>query len=373
MDKLAIIGSGYMAKIIAERAKKLGIESHCFSNDKHSVAGTFADYFHYVNILDVDKLLNICRILEVNGVVATTELTIWPTAYVAKNMGLLGNTVEIAKNITDKFWVRNKVKNVKDLYQPTFLMCKEVTIPKIKSYPVIIKPISAGGKRGVTVVNSKEEIESALTEAIKISKVQGAMVEEYLAGGLEYSVESLSYCGKQYILQITQKDTSGPPHCVELGHHQPAELSAKMREKIVKVISETLTAVGITNGACHTEIKIRNEKIFLIEINARPGGDHIAYPLTELSTGYPYITGIIMAALGKLNEYELESLECNYCGIYFVTTQTAFLQNIFEHCEEKTWFYKKNCVSDKLLPLTHNDGFNTNYFIYFSKEGKPKI
>ena len=57
MDKIAIIGTGYMARIIASRAKELGVESHCFSNDSHSVAAEVADYFHYVNILDVDELL----------------------------------------------------------------------------------------------------------------------------------------------------------------------------------------------------------------------------------------------------------------------------------------------------------------------------
>ena len=87
MDKIAIIGTGYMARIIATRAKELGVESHCFSNDTHSVAAEVADHFHCVNILDVDALLAICREIGVNGVIATTELTIWPAAYVAEKMG----------------------------------------------------------------------------------------------------------------------------------------------------------------------------------------------------------------------------------------------------------------------------------------------
>lgn len=373
MDKLAIIGTGYMARIIAERAKELGIESHCFSNDTQSVAAEVADCFHCVNILDVDSLLSACRQLNIDGVVATTELTIWPAAYVAKHLGLPGNSIEVAKQITDKYAIRNKVQTVNGLYQPTFCIYTEGLPPKISKYPVVIKPIAAGGKRGVSVVNSADAIGNALTAAISVSKLKGALIEEYLEDGQEYSVESLSYHAQHYILQITQKDSSGPPNCVELGHHQPAELSAEMRATVIKVIADTLTAAGITEGPCHTEIKIIDGRIYLIEINGRPGGDHIAYPLTELSTGYPYITGIIMAALGKFREEDLAPLEHNHCGVYFVTTQTAFLKEVFDNCESKPWLYKKNKVTDELAPITHNDGFNTNYFIYFDKDKKPEI
>ena len=115
--------------------------------------------------------------------------------------------------------------------------------------------------------------------------MEGVLIEEFLSGGQEYSVESLSYHGKQYIIQVTQKDSSGPPHCIELGHHQPAKLSKDEKSLVEKAVSEALSAAGITNGPCHTEIKMIDGKIYLIEINGRPGGDHIAYPLTELSTG----------------------------------------------------------------------------------------
>ena len=372
MDKLAIIGTGYMARIIGERAKELGIETHCFSIDEHSVAGEVCDFFHNVNILDVDVLTEQCRIIGINGVVATTELTIYPAAFVANKLGLNGNPLRVAKEITDKTIIRDKTCSVMGLSQPQFWKCTGTEdIPVIGTFPVIVKPIAAGGKRGISVVNTTHELRKAVAEAAKISKVQGVLIEEFLSGGQEYSVESLSYHGNQHIIQVTQKDSSGPPHCVELGHHQPAVLAETQRQNVEQVVSRCLSAAGIENGPCHTEIKIIEDRIYLIEINGRPGGDHIAYPLTELSTGYPYITGIIMVALNKLDENQFSVLEHNYCGVCFVTTQTARLKPVFDSCERKEWLYKKNKVSDDLKPIIHNDGFNTNYFIYYSKKGKP--
>lgn len=373
MEKIAIIGTGYMARIIASRAKELNIESHCFSIDDNSVAAEVADYFHHVNILDVDALTDACKEIGIDGVVATTELTILPANQVAFSLGLNGNDVTVAKEITDKSIIREKVKNVTGLSQPWYEFCDNTSEPNVKEFPVIVKPVAAGGKRGISVVNDANELKTALSQAIGVSKVKGALIEEFIQGGQEYSVETLSYHNRHYVIQITQKDSSGPPHCVELGHHQPAPLSNKMRENVENTIKGILTAAGVANGPCHIEIKIVQDKIFLIEINGRLGGDHIAYPLTELSTGFKYISGIIMVALDKFDEKELLNLEKNYCGVYFVTTQTSYLKSIFDNCDSQPWLYKKNEVSSDLQPITHNDGFNINYFIYFSKQQKPKI
>ncbi len=371
MKKLGIIGTGYMARTIAQRAKDLNIETHCFSIDDHSVAAEIADFFHHVNILDVKALLKECQQIGVDGVVATTELTIYPTAYVAYHMGLNGNDLLVSKEITDKTAVRRKVNNIDGLYQPRYWICKDLEVPSDIVYPVVVKPIAAGGKRGISVVYSSNDIEKALLDAMAISKVEGALIEEYLNGGTEYSVESLSYNGIQHVIQVTEKISSGPPHCVELGHHQPAILSKEMRERVEFVVSRCLSAAGVKNGPCHTEIKIIDNKIYLIEINGRPGGDHIAYPLTELSTGFPYITGIIMVALNEFDDSRFQVRQNGYCGVLFVTSQTEYLEPLFEKCESEPWFYKKNFVSRELKPITHNDGYNTNYFMYFSKKNRP--
>lgn len=373
MKKIAIIGTGYMARIIAIRARELGIEAHCFSNDDCSVAAEVAT-FHHVDVLDVEKLTRECRRIHVNGVVATTELTIFPANQVASNLGMVCNDVDVAKHITDKAYIRKKTSGIKELSYPQYYVCTDIKdIPDIKEYPVIVKPIAAGGKRGITVVYNKNEVIEAIQEALDVSKIKGTLIEQFLSGGQEYSVESLSYRGKHYIIQVTEKDSSGPPHCVELGHHQPARLSPEMRLQVESVVSQCLMAVGIKNGPCHTEIKIIDGKIYLIEINGRPGGDHIAYPLTELSTGYPYITGIIMVALNEFDEGKLKNIKNRFCGVQFVTTQNSEYKVIFDECDDKPWLYKKNKVSEDLKPIVHNDGFNINYFIYYSEKQRPNF
>lgn len=94
------------------------------------------------------------------------------------------------------------------------------------------------------------------------------------------------------------------------------------------VVSRAVIAIGVLSGPCHTEVKIVDDEVYLVEFNARPGGDGISYPLTELSTGYPYITAIIRCAMGDLALPDPDSFAKNYAGICFVVAQTRWLKSI---------------------------------------------
>lgn len=368
MKKLAIIGSGRMAWIFGRQAREMGVETHAFSFDDHCVAKETVDEHHLINIMDMDQVVAACEKLQVDGVVPTTELTVKVAAYVAEKLHLVGIPFRVAEVVTDKYRNRQVCRNVKDLCQPAFaeIMTMEELLALNLPLPLIFKPTSKGGKRGITVARSQENLRPAFDFAKENSGNAPVIVEEFIEGGCEYSVESLSCQGQHYIIQITEKMSSGAPHCVELGHHQPANISDTMREKVNRVLSEGLTAIGVNNGPCHTEIKIVDDKIYLIEFNARPGGDHIAWPLTQLSTGYPYVKGIIEAALGELQPIDTRGFQKKYAGVYFVTTQSAYLKPLFDKCQNEPWCCWKNEVSKELKPLIHNDGYGTNFFIYCS-------
>ena len=376
MKKLAIIGGGVMASYFGEACHRLGYEGHYFSMLDGKVDDSKIDVFHEINIFEKEKITEICKTIGVDGVVATTELSVPVTAFVAEQLGLLGIPYKVAQVITDKYRNRECIKGLSDLLSPKYVEAtclKDIEESDI-TYPMILKPINLGGKRGITVVYNKGELASAFDYA-KNSFRKGntpiIIAEQFLDGGMECSVESLSYKGKHIIVQITQKDSSGAPHCVELGHHQPAPLSEEIWEKVVRGVSSGLTAIGINNGPCHTEIKIINDKVYLIEFNARPGGDHIWWPMVELSTGFDIIAAVAQAATGELQSIDVRTFKHYYSGLYYVVKQTSFLKSIFDNCEKEDWCWEKNYITDDLPELIYNDMEHTNYMIYSSVDGDP--
>lgn len=371
---LAIIGSGEMAVIIAENAQKLGIATHTFSNDIHDRVVGISDEHHCISIFDTDKIIEVCKSIGADGVMPTTELTISVAAEVADALNLKGMAVDVSRKVTDKSYVRNKAAAVEYLKQPKYsIWTVGESFPTIEKYPVIVKPTNMGGKRGISVAYSDKDLSGALmySQDNMPSTKNQIIIEEFISGGKEYSVEGLSFDGNHDVIQITEKITSGPPHCVELGHLQPAALSKKMREKVVAAVQELLETVGVNNTSSHTEIKIVDNQIYLIELNARFGGDHIAYPLTELSTGYPYIIGAIEGAVGNYKKPNTEGFEKTSCGVIFVADQTRNFKPLFDVCEKYPWLYKKNITTDKLVEIVNNHAFDTNYMIFKSNVGIP--
>lgn len=373
--KLAIIGSGRMAWIMSRNAHEMGIETHCFSNIEPDFIRDEVDCFYNISIFEKDEIATICKKVGIDGVIATTELTISVAAYIASKLGLPGIPVDDAKIITDKYRNRALCSGIQDISQIKFWkICNAENVnTNIYPLPIIIKPTGKGGKRGITVVTTREEILPAVKYARDNSLGDPIIIEEYISEGKEFSVEALSYAGHHYIIQITEKISSGPPHCVELGHHQPAELSLVIKNKICEVVSLGLTAIGANNTSSHTEIKVVGDKIYIIEFNIRPGGDHIAWPLTELSTGYNMIKGAIQIAMDEFVGIDTANFKNNYAGVYFVTKQTERLKPIFDKCEEYDWLYHKNFVSETLQSLEHNDCYSTNSMIYFSKRNRINL
>ena len=373
-NTVAIIGSNVNAVIFATRAKALNIKTICFAWNNCLDAKDVVDKFYLTDVLEPDKVVDICKKENIQGVLCATESALYDTACIASRLGLVCNSVDIVKNITNKFYVRNATKDLKIINTPGYTLT-DTTIEGLDinqsinlKYPLIIKPVCGTAKKGITVVFSKSEVKSALQYAYSSDiNNTGVLIEEFLTCGDEYSVESLSFNGKHYLVQITNKISSGPPHCIELEHHQGNVLTDDMYKKVAFGIDELLTKLGITFGPCHTEIKIIGDKIYLIELNARMGGDGISYPLTELSTGYPYISAILLCSLNIFlpppqNNYKGSE---KYAGIYYVVKQNEYLKSILNNCDREEWFLKKQVSTEPLIEAVTNYE-RKNWFMYLS-------
>ena len=72
-----------------------------------------------------------------------------------------------------------------------------------------------------------------------------------------------------------------------------------MQARIFTITRKALDALGLTNGASHSEYKITADgRIVVMEIAGRMGGDFIGSDLVQLSTGYDFLRGVIEVAIG---------------------------------------------------------------------------
>lgn len=376
MKKLAIIGASYLQRPLVEKAKEMGLYTLCFAWEEGAVCKDLVDEFYPISIVEKEQILAICQEKHIDGICTIASDVAAPTvAYVANKMGLVGNDYVAAIRANNKYAMREAFMKA-DVPCPKYLCVTDsddhtlYTIHHTLSLPIIVKPSDRSGSLGVTKVEDWSQLSSALSMSLEKSFAHEAMVEEFIEGR-EISVEFISYQGKHYPLQITDKVTTEAPHFVELEHHQPSTLSKEMYDKIYAITDRALTALGLTNGASHSEYRITQDgRIAVMEIGGRMGGDFIGSDLVRLSTGYDFVKGVIDVALGDFDPLNMQNSKFQIpksSGVYFLCEETKALlprlQDMIE-CPTKYQEVIHAEITDPLLRSVTCSADRSGYYIY---------
>ena len=305
--KIAVLGANYQYLSFYRQAKNLGYEIYAFGRecDDHISAEKYADHFFDLSFTEKERILEICLAEHVQGVTSFLIESALPYVYyISRGLGVPCNSKECEALTANKYTMREQMRD------------ESIDIP----FPVIVKPADSGGSRGVTLIRDKSDFDMALHRALDWSPSKTALVEQFIEGR-EFSVESISYQGKHYVVQITDKVTSEAPFFVELAHHQPADLTEKQRREIKELTIQMLDSLKVEYGASHTEIKMDTHGVpYVIEMGARMGGDFIQSDLVRLSTGYDLVGGVLEVATGS---FTIPSFPVKkYSGVYFLCKET---------------------------------------------------
>ena len=361
--KIAIIGASYLQLPLVRKAKEMGVETICFAWEEGAVCKDFCDRFYPVSTVDKEEILRICREEKIDGITTiASDVATLTVCYVAEQMGLVGNPDKYSQITTNKYLMRQCFIE-HGVPSPNF--CEsDGTIPEaVRSFrfPVIVKPTDRSGSRGVEKAENVNGLPKALERACRESFQNKAIIEEFVEGR-EISVESISFASKHYVLQFTDKVTTGAPFFVELEHHQPSSLADDIKNRVKTIVLKALDALHVQFGASHSELKITNDgDIKVIEIGARMGGDFIGSDLVRLSTGYDFLKGTIEVALGDFHKPVLS--EQNYSGVYFLSEETKHLKPIIEKWKMYPQIVDAEITDSELRPIECSSD-RSGYLIY---------
>ncbi len=279
-----IFGVGPLQRSIIERAKLMGLYTVGIDPSDNAICRHEVDAFELVGGQDFEGTCNVVERYGIDAIVtAATDKPLVMMARIAEKYGFPFFSVESAIWSTDKYQMKQRFME-NGIPCAKGRLIKSVDEVNDFEYPIIVKPRDNSGSRGVKLCRSKEEIVSSIYEALEVSRFNSVLVEEFIEGQ-EYSIESIHQDKRSDVIQFTEKKTTEFPYNVELGHKQPANLSEQQKIDIRNIISIIASSLNFTNCASHTELKINNRGIFVIETSPRLGGDFITSDLTPLSTG----------------------------------------------------------------------------------------
>lgn len=324
-----IFGVGPLQMSIIERAKRMGLYTVGIDPMADATCRDAVDAFEVVDGHDYEGTCAVVEKYGINAIVtAATDKPLVMMARIAEKYGFPFYSVETAQWSTDKFHMKRRFELGDVPHAQGVLLGSsnwQLAIGEFGQklmanghelyFPVIVKPRDNSGSRGVKLCRNTEELKASIEEALENSKMDTVLVEEYIEGP-EYSIEGLHYDGKSEVIQFTEKKTTEFPYNVELGHKQPAYLTEDQRNSIREIVSKIGKAMNFVNCPSHTELKINDRGIFVIETSPRLGGDYITSTLTPLSTGINLEDQMLHIALGETVDTKTGRVEKS-SGVHF--------------------------------------------------------
>ncbi|SHG69067.1 ATP-grasp domain-containing protein [Streptoalloteichus hindustanus] len=247
---------------------------------------------HEVAVDQVTVCLALARRLHaerpVTAVASFTELGLESAAVIADALGVPGPELWPVAVTRHKDWTRRVLAGVPSLALPWRLVATPADVERFHAEhgpAIIVKPVAGAASVGVRQIRSAEELAAAMASPGWLR--DGQYVAEKLVDSDElYSVESLTLNGEHSVITFSYTKLVGYPY--SLGSYTmvpPPPGFERVRDEVVRTAREFLTAIGMTWGVAHTEIKVGPDgRPGVIESQTRVGGDRI-WLMTERTTG----------------------------------------------------------------------------------------
>jgi biotin carboxylase len=297
------IGAGRHQRRAIVQAKELGLRVVAVDRNPDALGLKEADIAKVVDFSDVDAVLKATARLKLDGVLTVSADRAVPiVAAVAEARGLPGIGTRTAHLMTHKVAMRARLADA-GVPQPRFAAVRSFSERRRAAdevgFPAVLKPADSGGQRGVFRVESVDDIDAHLHEALAASPSGEAILEEFVEG-MEMNGIVLSRDGEA--IPLTLSDRRRPPG-VGFGvgwiHVYPATVFGDQLEESERVATHTVHALGLRTGIAFPQLIAHPDgRVLVVECAARIPGGQMA-DLVRWATGVDLVEVQLRMALGE--------------------------------------------------------------------------
>ncbi|MCH7584878.1 MAG: ATP-grasp domain-containing protein [Acidobacteria bacterium] len=215
-----------------------------------------------------------------DAIVGVDDAGVVAAALAAEQLGLPHNDPSAVAATRDKLAMRRRLADG-GVPQPRFGELKTdgspAAIAASVGYPLVVKPVSLSGSRGVIRADDEVGLEAAVSRIRAIQVEAGIeqevlLLEEYLEGP-EIAIEGLvSAVGLEVFAVFDKPDPLEGPFFEETLYVTPSRHQGSLLAEAGDVVEEAIRALGLVFGPIHAEVRLTPEGPRIIEIAARSIG-----------------------------------------------------------------------------------------------------
>jgi biotin carboxylase len=297
------VGAGRHQRRAIQRAKELGLRVAAVDRNAEALGLKEADVARVVDYANPEAVLKAIGRLKVHGVLTVSADSAVPTvAAIAERLDLPGIGVETAHLMTHKVAMRRRLGEA-GVPQPRFAALRKLSERRRAldevGLPAVLKPADSGGQRGVFRVDSLDDVEMHLHEALAVSPTGEAILEEYVEGTEMNGIVVARNGGG---IPLTLSDRLRPPGIgfgVGWIHLYPATVYGDRLEASERIATHAVKALGLENGIAFPQLIAADDgRVVMVECAARIPGGQMA-DLVRHAVGVDLVEVQIRFALGE--------------------------------------------------------------------------
>ncbi len=244
-------------------------------------------YFEPVTLEDV---LEICRVEKPDGVIVQfggqTPLKL-AKKLEQEGVKVIGTSPDDIDRAEDRKLFQEIVNRLQ-LLQPrnatAMSLSQAVAAAEEIGYPLVVRPSYVLGGRAMEVVYDEHDLRHYFKEAVKVSNKSPVLLDKFLDHATEIDVDAVAD-GEDVVIGGIME------HVEECGVHSgdascvlpPWHISEEMIRELTRISKELALALNV-KGLMNVQLAIREDKIYLIEVNPRAAR---TVPFVSKATGLP--------------------------------------------------------------------------------------
>jgi len=263
--------TGYQVREFAEAARALDIELVLATDRCHILENPWGDDAAPVRFEDPEPgIESLAARGPFDGILAAGDRPASVAAQAAEKLGLRFHPAGAARAAANKLLTRERFRDG-GLRVPEFRICSSASPTTDIRYPCVLKPLDASASRGVIRANNPEEFRQAAERIARI-RPGDILVEDYIPGR-EFALEGLVTNGTLQTLALFDKpDPLEGPYFEETIYVTPSREISDVQGHIRETAQAAVTALGLTDGPVHVEMRVNDSGVWMLEVAARPIG-----------------------------------------------------------------------------------------------------
>ncbi len=273
-----VIGAGPWQGWFIQTIKTLRVGVLAIDGNPDAFWSKEADHFHPVDVKDHEAILRLVETYQpINAVSAASDIALPAQRLVQKAMGWPTLSDFTHDHSSNKLRM-HEIFEVSRVPTCPYVLAKDAQETRRAAqkigFPVVLKPLSNSGGRGVIKVNSDAEVAPGYDYTHHFSDTDHVLVEQFVVGeGI--CAEVFMHNGKR-VYSILIRNHFVDDYISPIGHMLPSGLSDSQQETIQTEVSKICTAFKLENGNFNIDMKMTNQGPIFLEVNPRMGGANIS-------------------------------------------------------------------------------------------------